>query len=364
MVVQRGRARRFLLATCDGAGSLQPLRGLIEALARRGHEIFVIAHDVQRGPIEASGGRFIGYDSAAQWDQGDPAWLQEDLTTLLARFGQGSLVDIMAAGDRLDPAALLVDCMLGAVLKASKQRGRKTVALMHAVYSFWCTLLDGAFRGPIDDADLALGFSYSAFDVGAAFPPNLHFVGPARPSVPDEQWRRRWPAKPLVVASLSTAIQSHPPGLQAGLLQRICDALAALDVEAVVSTGRGIDPVEMSIGANTAVERYVPHEAVLPGADLFITHAGHGSVMAGLSCGAPMLCLPYDADQPLNAVKVAELGLGEVLPTTASTDAILLAAAGMLANDALKARSAAFAAVVARAPKIERGVELIEALAA
>jgi UDP:flavonoid glycosyltransferase YjiC (YdhE family) len=84
--------------------------------------------------------------------------------------------------------------------------------------------------------------------------------------------------------------------------------------------------------------------------------------MAAVSHGVPMLCLPPGADQPLNAAKVAALGLGEVLPTTARADEIRGGVARLLADAALRARSEAFAAKVAQEPGIERGVELIEAL--
>jgi UDP:flavonoid glycosyltransferase YjiC (YdhE family) len=354
---------RLLLATSDGAGSLEPILGLIEALARRGHDIQVVAHDVQRSRIEASGGRFNRFETAPQWDQGVPGWLSHfgDPGALMAAFGRKSAEDVMAAAQRLAPDAVLVDCMMPDVLRAAKGDGMKTVALMHAPYSFWRVFLGGAFKGPMDAADLMLGLTYRAFDVGADFPPNLMFVGPARPAAGAATWTRRTPGKPLVLASLSSAIQG-PPALQIDLLQRICGALGRLDVEAVVTTGRGIDPTDIGAEANTTVERRIPHEAVLAQADLFVTHAGHGSVMAALNHGVPMLCLPPGADQPRNAAKVAELGLGEVLPTTAPAEEIRLVIARLLADPALKARVEAFAAAVEREPGMERAVELIEAL--
>lgn len=358
---------RFLLATLDGAGSLQPILALIEALVARGHEVHAIAHDVQRAPIEFSGGRFIRYETALQLDQGDPARLQvppEGQIAQFLAFQQVSATDTMGAAERLKPDAMLIDCLMPDALAASKRNGLKTIALMHAPYSFWSVFVDGLCRAPMDGADQTLGFSYEGFDVGAAFPPNLAFVGPARPASGTAASRaRRRPDRPLVLASLSSGIQGRAGG-QVGLLQRICDALAGLDVEAVVTTGRGIDPIQMHVGANTTIARSIPHEAVLAEADLFITHAGHGSVMAAIDNGVPMLCLPPGADQPHNAAKVAELGLGEVLPITASSDAIGAAIARMLVDKALKIRSAEFAGRVAKEPGIERAVELIEALAA
>ena len=354
---------RFLIAMLDGAGSLEPVLGLIDALVGRGHVVHVLAHNVQRARIEGSGGRFVRYETAPQWDQGIPGWLSQfgDPAALVEAFGPKSANDLIGAAQHLAPDAVLVDCMMPHALRAAKSQGLKTVALVHAPYSAWTVFLGGAFKGPIDEADLALGLSYCAFDVGAIFPANLMFVGPVRPDHGVTTWTRRSPGKRLVLASLSSAIQG-PPALQIDLLQRICIALGDLDVEAVVTTGRGIDPADIKVGANTTIERRIPHEAVLAQADLLVTHAGHGAVMAALSHGVPMLCLPPGADQPLNAAKVAALGLGEVMPTTASVDDIRGGVARLLTDDGLRTRSEAFAAEVAQEPGIERAVELIEAL--
>jgi UDP:flavonoid glycosyltransferase YjiC (YdhE family) len=77
-----------------------------------------------------------------------------------------------------------------------------------------------------------------------------------------------------------------------------------------------------------------------------------------------MLCLAMFADQPLNAAKVARLGLGEVLSLAASSKLIAEAILRLLGDDALRERSRAFAAAAASQPAVDRAVELVEALAA
>ena len=64
---------------------------------------------------------------------------------------------------------------------------------------------------------------------------------------------------------------------------------------------------------------YVDHGLVLGHTDVLITHAGLGTVAAGLSRGVPMVCIPLGRDQPLNARRVADLGAGIALPTDASS---------------------------------------------
>jgi len=347
---------RLLIATWDGGGNLPPILALTTALAERGHEVDVLGHDVQRGAIEAAAGVFVPFATAPQWDYGDPETLGA-LGTRFTAFNETSKNDLIAAARRLDPAAILVDCMMPIALSAAKAAGYRTVALVHAVYSNFAEIFDGRLRGPIDQADLALGMSYQAFDADAAVPPNFHFVGPLRPDLDAAVRRRRRRDTPFVVASLSTAYQSTE---QQDLLQRVCDALAALGLEALVTTGRGIDPASLIAGADTVVERAVPHASVLGRADLLVTHAGHGTVMAGVRFGVPMLCLPPTNDQPFNAARVAALGLGVAMDPALPAEDIRRAAEQLLHDEAMRRRSRQFAAEVSRAPGIENAVELIE----
>ena len=62
--------------------------------------------------------------------------------------------------------------------------------------------------------------------------------------------------EPIVLASLSTSKQD-----QLGLLRRIVDALGALPVRGVVTTGHAIDPEELPSPANVSVLRSAPHRA-------------------------------------------------------------------------------------------------------
>ena len=165
------------------------------------------------------------------------------------------------------------------------------------------------------------------------------------------------PGRPLLVASLSTGYQD-----QAALLQRLCDALGNLDVEALVTTGRGVAPEALTAAANTTVVRFVAHEAVLGSADLLICHAGHGSAMAGATFGVPMLCFPMGRDQPMVADRVAQLGIGSVASPEATSLEIEHAIAKALADTGIKSRARQFADSVATHPGLDHAVELLERL--
>ena len=64
---------------------------------------------------------------------------------------------------------------------------------------------------------------------------------------------------------------------------------------------------------NVHIERYIPQGLLLPHCDLVITHAGFSTVAATLSHGLPMVTIPIDADQPVNAQRCAALGVAEVI---------------------------------------------------
>jgi UDP-N-acetylglucosamine transferase subunit ALG13 len=102
----------------------------------------------------------------------------------------------------------------------------------------------------------------------------------------------------------------------AGLLQRIIDAVAGLPVRGLVTIGP-VDGGRLRVPGNVAVERFVPHDQVLPDVRLVVTHAGHGTVMASIAAGVPLVCIPMGRDQPAVADRVAHHGLGVAVdPTT------------------------------------------------
>lgn len=59
---------------------------------------------------------------------------------------------------------------------------------------------------------------------------------------------------------------------------------------------------------------YAPHSLVMPRAAVNIHQGGIGTTGQALRAGKPMLVVPYGQDQPDNARRCAELGVGRVLP--------------------------------------------------
>src|SRR5262249_45727634 len=206
------------------------------------------------------------------------------------------------------------------------------------------------------ESSLVLVASYRGFDEVDAPGANVVHVGPMRAAAATGPvWRRRAPDRPLVLVGLSTSNQNQVP-----VLQRLCDALGALDVEALVTTGPAIAPELLHAAANTTVVPFVAHDEVLPSADLLVTHAGHGTAMAGVTYGVPMLCVPMGRDQPFIADRVARLGLGPVTRPDASANELERAVPTLLADVAARGRARAFAESLRDHPGLDHAVGLVE----
>jgi UDP:flavonoid glycosyltransferase YjiC (YdhE family) len=100
----------------------------------------------------------------------------------------------------------------------------------------------------------------------------------------------------------------------------------------LVLTGNELSPTEISAPAGIEVRGYVPHDAVLPGAALAITHAGTGTLLAAFAAGVPVVALPLGRDQPANARRTVELGLGCALAPEATSAQISTAVSRTLAD--------------------------------
>ena len=80
----------------------------------------------------------------------------------------------------------------------------------------------------------------------------------------------------------------------------------------LVSLGPQPDALENLVApANAVCLPVMPQVDILKeGVDLFLTHGGQNSFMESLSTGAPVVVCPGFADQPVNAQKAVQLGVG------------------------------------------------------
>jgi len=316
----------YLFVMWAGGGNVNPFLGLAGHLLARGHRIGAVAPDSLTGRLGPTGIEPV---------RAPDGWL-------------AGATDVAAGVEAFAPDVLVVDYMLTGALCGAERAGLPTVALVHTLYR--ALLRDGApdpigVGGPVaavnevrasiglapiavhadllDAADLVLVTAPRQLDAPGDVPANVvyagaFFEGPG----PDQGWLPPPGDGPLVVISLGTA---GDPDREAEALGTVLDAVASLPVRVLLNLPDYLDADRLGLPTNVTVSGYVRHAAVLPHADLLVTHGGLGSVVAALAEGVPMVVLPLDRDQPANARAVARIGAGTALPPDAGAEAVAAA---------------------------------------
>jgi UDP:flavonoid glycosyltransferase YjiC (YdhE family) len=354
-----------------GGGNVGPFLCLADHLRARGHEVAAVATASLVERLADAG--VVMHALPDGWLPGG-----DDLTRATSSYR---------------PDVVIVDYMLTDALGHSEATGVPTVALVHTLYRD--LLVEGApapigMAGTVDDlnasrkaaglspiagfadlltsADLVLVAAPRALDGAGDVPPNVRYAGPLLEGPgPDAGWAPPAGSGPLVVVSLGTAGE---PARDLPVLGRIVAALGTMAVRAVVNLPDYIAPRDLAadhraaghrdpgrpdgaLPGNVTVTGYVRHAAVLPHADLLVTHGGLGSVVAAVAHGVPMVALPLDREQPENARAVVRFGAGLALTPDASVAELRAAFADQLG------RSTSPHVTVDPAPT----VDLLEALA-
>ena len=115
-------------------------------------------------------------------------------------------------------------------------------------------------------------------------------------------------------------------------------ALAHDDVLVVATTG-GPDPEPLRRGlpANVRLERFVPHDLLLPHVDVMVTNGGYGGVQQALANGVPLVVAGDSEDKPEVAARVQWSGAGINLHTGRPSPAMVARAVRrVLARDSYR----------------------------
>jgi UDP:flavonoid glycosyltransferase YjiC (YdhE family) len=223
------------------------------------------------------------------------------------------------------------------------------------------------------DPDTAMIFRYLHLayeaprfhDPAFPLPPTAHLLRPTPFSLSGDEtlpaWISRLPDRPTVYATLGTVFNSRTPGL----FEAIIEGIREDPVTLVLTVGRDRDPAEFGPQPeNVHIEGYVPQSLLLPHCDLVITHAGFGTVTAALSCGLPIVAIPIDADQPVNAQRCAALGVARVIESRTRTPAAIRdAVRTVLADPSYRLRAEQTRDEMVALPGPEHAVALLEDLA-
>ena len=157
------------------------------------------------------------------------------------------------------------------------------------------------------------GFEYPRSDLARS----VSFVGPilAPPSSsfePPWWWAELGGGRPVVHVTQGTLDNAD----LGRLLFQSARALAGDDVLVVATTG-GPDPGPLRRGLppNVRLERFIPHDVLLPHVDVMVTNGGYGGVQQGLAHGVPLVVAGDSEDKPEVAARVHWSGTGVDLHT-------------------------------------------------
>ena len=133
------------------------------------------------------------------------------------------------------------------------------------------------------------------------------YGGPA--SVPEWLWRP--PERPRVALTMGLSTASWAG--HTVRFQEILDGLSDLDIELVATLPPETHDQFDEIPDNVRLVSYVPLHALAPTCSVIIHHAGFGTLCTTAMNGVPQLIVPWDADGPAMARRVAAQGAGTAM---------------------------------------------------
>ncbi len=123
-------------------------------------------------------------------------------------------------------------------------------------------------------------------------------------------WISALPDRPTIYATLGTTFNQSPATFQA-----ILEALSTEDVNAIITVGRSMDPLQFQpLSANIHIERYIPQTLLLPRCAAMLFHGGYNSLHSALWHGLPLVITPLGAgDQYPTGLLCEKLGAGVMI---------------------------------------------------
>ncbi|CAM5694282.1 putative UDP-glucosyltransferase YjiC [Streptomyces afghaniensis 772] len=190
------------------------------------------------------------------------------------------------------------------------------------------------------------------------------------------EWAAELPTdRPLVYAAIGTALPKMHARTEDGetplpvklpdateSLHAIVRAAAELDDCTVVVSTSGLPVDTEGLPGHVHVAERVPQPLLLESVDLFITHGGFNSIREAMRTGTPLAVLPHFGDQPANAERVEELGLGRHIADR-SAAGIADVCRKLLADPGPRARARSAQLAMLTLPDVEQAVDDLAGLA-
>jgi UDP:flavonoid glycosyltransferase YjiC (YdhE family) len=396
---------RVLVTTFAAAGHFHPLVPLAQALRGAGHEVAFAGPASLATTVTGLGFPHFaaGYDPAdgvsgevqAFWDEAKPLrpgpatgeFAGLDLMELYwERLTAGYMAarivpDLMPVLRQWRPKVVVRGLyeVGGAIAAEAVGLPHATVQIGHLVDGPWLRRAASKELDPIRRSvglppdpnaamlyrHLLLSFVPPSYQEPGVFIPTQRHLGTVVFDRPGSETAPAWLhpdlPRPVIYATFGTMAQfnSFP-----ALFQTAIAGLRELAGTLIVTVGRDQDPAALGPQpGHVHVERYVPQSLILPHADLVVHHGGHNTTLAALAHGLPQVIIPLGADQPANARRCDELGLGIALwPVDRTPEAIATAARTVLADARFGQNAARMQAEMVALPGPEHAVTLLDDL--
>jgi MGT family glycosyltransferase len=342
----------FLFFNVPTTGHVDPTLPLAADLVQRGHEVVYFLTEAYRERVEETGASYRAYDGIGPdyFDAVSRRFNPARLATQLAETAVSLQRSLHEATTRLSPQIVVYDsmCPWGRIVARQARlpavasmallelpppyllkSGETTFALQVVLRGLrWLPRYARAARTLGQRTGVSLpsfvrllnwpGDHNICYTAPALLPDpqrfgaDYTFVGPPLSNAAAEvpfPFAELAEDRPLVYVSLGTVFNDDPNFFRACLA-----AFAGREVQVVISTGGRLPATALRpLPDNAIVRDYVPQQAILQRASLFITHSGANSVHQALYHGVPLLMVPQQVEQGLVAARIAELGAGLLL---------------------------------------------------
>jgi len=394
---------KILFFNVPGHGHVTPTLPLVAELTRRGHRIIYFVTENYRARIEAAGAEFRAYAGVGSdyfESRGLSGSVPQQVAYELITTTTEILPDLLEIAQAEKPDAVIFDgmcpwgCMvarilnlpaitslalspiaspppremlkllpiflpvmfrdIGKGLEASKRAKALTKKYHLPPYRMMVDIMSNM-------GDLAISYTSREFQPFAeTVADSVRFVGWTlnEPAPNDSFSFERVGGRRLIYVSLGTLNNED-----VSFFRTCIEAFAGSENFVIMTTGNRIPPETFgALPENIAIDRWVPQVEILKRAALFISHGGLNSIHDSLYLGVPMLLVPQQPEQTINAMRVAELGAGLVLKKSQlSAQAIREHTARLLADGRFKLAATKMGETFRAAGGAARAADEIEA---
>jgi len=399
---------RFLFATWEGGGHVQPLMLVARALTDRGHAVLVLSDACNAVDAAGIGAPFRAWETAPSrpdkspatdplrdWEHKSPLEVINGLNdALIAAPAAAYARDTLAAIDAFAPDVVVSQELLLGVMMAAESRGLPLALLTANIWPF--PTMPGAppFGGGLplaEDEGVAELYVRIAEATRGAYQSGLPAVNAAReslglapladmldqldaaqrillatsahfdavsdppapfihvgPYLADPTWAEAWtpPWGDHERDPLVLVTFSSMYQGQDQTVRHVIEALGAMPVRGLVTLGPVLDVADFPAPANVTVVKSAPHSELLPRCAVVVTHCGHASTLRPLMAGVPILAIPMGRDQDDNAARAVAAGAAIRLPRDARPDAIADTLKALIENPAYRQAAARLGALI------------------